>query len=148
MKKTFFLILFSAASMMLFAQQHRYNRRQSVPEEVQRSYQKDYRNYDNNPTWDMQNNQWHTRYMDREHNNRYVDVYYDRYGRRLQSQSQWDRNDLPFRVRERIRNRYRDENYAVYRIERPRRRIFFQIVFGNGDRRIYLDERGREVRYY
>jgi hypothetical protein len=147
MKKTIFLIMLSAFSMMLFAQE-RNNRRQYVPDAVQRSYQKEYRNYDNNPTWDMQNNQWHTRYMDRDHGNRYVDVYYDNYGRQLQSQREWDRNNLPWRIRERIRNRYRDENYNVYRIERPGRGIFFQITFGNGSRKVYLDERGREVRYY
>jgi len=95
----------------------------------------------------MQNNQWHTRYNDRDHGNRNVDVYYDRYGRRLQSQSEWDRNSLPPRVRERIRNRYHDDNYNVYRIERPGKGIFFQITLG-GNKRIYLDERGREVRYY
>lgn len=141
MKKTIFLILFCAGVMILSAQQYR-NR---PPDVVVRSYQKEYRVYDNNPTWDMQNNQWHTRYRDRDYN-RNVDVYYDQYGRRLQTGSEWNGNDLPVRVRERIRNRYRDENYSAYRIERPGRGIFFQITLG-GNRRVYLDERGREVRY-
>ena len=115
-------MVFCAASTMLFAQQYRHNRDRhgSVPQEVQRSYQREYPNY-NNTNWDMQNNQWHTRYNDRDHGNRNVDVYYDRNGRRLQSQSEWDRNSLPPRVRERIRNRYHDDNYNVYRIERPGR---------------------------
>jgi hypothetical protein len=146
MKKIIFLMALSTSSIVLFAQQDRYNRYQNVPEEVRRSYQRDYPNY-NNTTWDMRDNQWHTRYMDRDHNNRYVDVYYDRRGRRMRSQMDWDRNYLPVGVRERIRNRYHNDNYQVYRIERPGRGIFFQISLGN-NRVIYMDERGREVRYY
>jgi hypothetical protein len=61
------------------------------------------------------------------------------------SQTQWDRNDLPDRIRERIRSRYRTENYSAYRVERPRGRSYFQIRLGN-NRLIYLDERGRETR--
>jgi len=148
MKKTIFLIALSVSSMVLFAQNDRYNRyNRSVPPEVQRSYQRDYPDYyNNNVTWDMRNNQWHTRYMDRNHNNRYVDVYYDRRGRRVYSQYDWNRNDLPVVVRERIRRRYHNDNYNVYRIERPGRGIYFQITLGS-NRRVYLDERGREVRF-
>jgi len=61
--------------------------------------------------------------------------------------SDWNRDDLPVRVRERIRARYRADNYNVYRIERPGRGFYFQITLGN-NRRIYLDDRGREVRHY
>jgi hypothetical protein len=144
MKKTIFLISLCISSMMLFAQNDHYNR--SVPPEVQRSYQKDYPDYyNNNTTWDMRNNQWHTRYRDRDRN-RDVDVYYDRRGRRIYSQYYWDRNDLPVAVRERIRRRYHYDNYNVYRMERPGRGIYFQITLG-GNRRVYLDERGREVRF-
>src|SRR4029079_14408013 len=97
MKKKIFLIALSVSSIVLFAQNDRYNRyNRSVPPEVQRSYQRDYPDYyDDNVTWDMRNNQWHTRYMDRNHNNRYVDVYYARRGRRVYSQYDWNRNDLP-----------------------------------------------------
>ena len=144
MKKIIFLMAFCAGSMMLFAQQNRY---QNVPDEVRRSYLRDYPNYNDNNTWDMRNNEWHTRYFDRNHGNRYVDVYYDRRGRRMRSQMEWNRNDLPPRVRERIRNRYRNDNYQVYRIERPGKSIFFQISLGR-NRIVYMDERGREVRYY
>ena len=145
MKKTIFLIVFCAGSMMLFAQQNRY---QNAPDQVRRSYQREYPNYNDN-TWDMRDNQWHTRYMDRDHGNRYVDIYYDRRGRRMKSQMEWNRNDLPPQVRDRIRNRYHydNDNYQVYRIERPGRGIFFQISLGR-NRVIYMDERGREVRYY
>lgn len=147
MKKTIFLFVFCAGTMILSAQQYKRDRdRDRPPDVVNRSYQREYRNY-GNATWDVQNNQWHTRYMDRDHDNRYVDVYYDRYGRKLQSGSEWDRDRLPWRVRERIRNRYHDEDYRVYRIERPRRGVFFQITFGD-NRRVYIDQRGREVRYY
>jgi uncharacterized protein YxeA len=148
MKKIIFLMSFCASSILLFAQQ----RYQDVPEEVRRSYQRDYPDYYNNSTWDMNNNQWHTRYMDRNQR-RYVDIYYDRNGRRVRSQTEWNRTQLPSRVRDRLRSRYRNDgwyrnnNYQVYRIERPGRGIFFQLSIG-GNKVIYLDERGREVRYY
>jgi hypothetical protein len=147
MKKVFFLVVFCAGSVMLFAQQsgNNRNRAHSVPPTVQRSWQRDYPN-NNNASWDQQNNQWHTRYADRDHNNRNVDVYYDRNGRRLRSQSEWDRNDLPVAVRNRISTRYHADNYNAYRIERPGRGFFFQITLG-GNKKVYLDERGREVRY-
>ena len=145
MKKTFFLMAFCSAAMVLFAQQNS-RRNTNPPQSVQHSWQKDYPNYSNNP-WDYRNNQWHTKYQDRDHNNRNVDVYYDRNGRRVMSQSEWDRNDLPQDVRERIRTRYHAENYNAYRIERPGRGFYFQIILG-GNRKVYLDERGREVKYH
>jgi hypothetical protein len=147
MKKVIFLIVCCACSMMLFAQQNdKYH--QKAPQDVQRSWQKDYPNYNNNnESWDMRNNQWHTRYMDKDHNNRYVDVYYDKRGKRLRSESNWDRNDLPNAVRDRMRKRYHNENYKVYRIDRPGRGIFFQITWGKNNK-VYFDERGREVKYY
>jgi hypothetical protein len=144
MKKTFFLLVFCAGSTMLFAQQQRHR---SVPQAVERSWQKDYPNYNNNEPWDQRNNQWHTRYADKDHGNRNVDVYYDRNGRRLRSQSEWNQNDLPAPVRDRIRSRYRVENYNSYRIERPGKGFLFQITLG-GNRNVYLDERGREVKYH
>ncbi len=141
---------FSLATGVVFAQydrDHNRNNNNNPPSSVQRSWQKDYPNYQNN-TWDYRDSRWHTRYQDRDHNNRDVDVYYDRYGRRIMLQSQWDRNELPERVRERLRSRYHaNDNYNVYRIERPGRGFYFQITLG-GNRKIYLDERGREVRYY
>jgi len=150
MKKMFFLVLLTTGSIILFAQNDKYrdkNRKENVPAVVQQSYQRDYPNY-NNSTWDRRNNEWHTRYMDRDHGNRYVDVYYDRNGRRMLAQSDWDRDNVPVPVRDRIRKRYHDENYNVYRIERPGRGILFQITFGgNNNRKVYYDERGREVRY-
>jgi hypothetical protein len=142
MKKTIFLILFCAGSTMLFAQQSRHR---NPPTVVVHSYQKDYPNY-NNQTWDQRNNEWHTRYADRDHGNRNVDVYYDTKGRRIRSQSEWDRNDLPVAVRDRIRTHYKVENYNAYRVERPNKGFFFQISLG-GNKNVYLDERGREVRY-
>ncbi|TMI69726.1 MAG: hypothetical protein E6H09_18725 [Bacteroidetes bacterium] len=141
MKKTFLIALFCAAGMTLFAQT---NTRRYPPSSVQRSWQRDYPNRDND-AWEYRNNQWHTKYYDRDHNNREVHVYYDRYGRRVYSQTQWDRNDLPDRVRNRIRSRYRTENYSAYRVERPGGRFYFQIRLGN-NRLLYLDERGRETR--
>ena len=145
MKKTFFVIAFCAANVVLFAQNtHHHNT--NPPQSVQHSWQKDYPNYSNN-AWDYRNNQWHTKYQDRDHNNSNVDVYYDRNGHRVMSQMEWNRNDLPEVVRERVRTRYHVENYNAYRVERPGRGFYFQITLG-GNRKVYLDERGREVKYH
>src|SRR5690349_3376559 len=98
MKKMFFLFVFCASTMMLFAQQNR-NYHRNPPQSVQRSWQRDYPNYDNdNSSWEYRNSQWHRRYQDRDHNNRNVDVYYDRNGRRVMAMHEWDRNELPDRV--------------------------------------------------
>jgi hypothetical protein len=145
MKKLIFAAFLCVTSVTLFAQQQRYHR--NVPPEVQRSYQKDYPNYNDNASWDMRNNQWHTRYKDRDHNNRDVDVYYDRRGQRVMTQSRWDRDDLPANVREGISRRYHRDQYEAYRIERPGRGVFFQITLG-GNKKVYFDENGREVRHY
>ena len=96
----------------------------------------------------MQNNEWHTRYMDRENGNRNVDIYYDKYGRRIQTGREWDPVRLPASVRDRISRRYHEENYSAYRIERPGKHVFFQITLAANRKVIYIDERGREVRYY
>ena len=147
MKKTFFLVLSCSVSMILFAQKDRYNNRNNStpPPTVEKSYQKDYSNY-NHENWDMRNNRWHTRYTDRDHGNRTVDVYYDRNGRRMQSESTWNRDELPQEVKDRIRRKYHDDNYQAMRIEKPGRGFYFQITLG-GNRKVNLDERGREVRY-
>src|SRR6185295_1932967 len=148
MKKAVFLIVFCASTVMVFAKTN--NLRRYPPNSVQRSWQRDYPNYNynnNDEPWEWRNNRWHRRFRDRNNNDRNIDVYYDRSGRRLYSMSDWNRDDLPVRVRERIRARYRADNYNVYRIERPGRGFYFQITLGN-NRRIYLDDRGREVRHY
>jgi hypothetical protein len=146
MKKLSFLIVFCAGSMLVFAQDHRRGN-WNVPPTVEKSYHKDYPGSDNsNNSWDMKNNQWHTRYMDKDHN-RNVDVYYDRNGRRMQTQSEWTWNDLPKRAQDRVRSRYhnRHNNYNVSRIEKPGRTAFFQISWGNT--KIYVDANGRSVKY-
>ena len=98
MKKTFFLMAFCAGAMVLFAQENNHHHNTTPPQSVQHSWQKDYPNY-SNTTWTYTNNQWHTRYQDRDHDNRNVDVYYDRNGHRVMSQMEWNRNDLPEVVR-------------------------------------------------
>ena len=145
MKKTFFLIAFCAGAMVLFAQQNNHHNT-TPPQSVQHSWQKDYPNYSNS-TWTYTNNQWHTRYQDRDRNNRYVDVYYDKNGHRVMSQSEWDRNDLPEVVRERVRTKYHYENYHAHRIEKPGKAVYFQITLG-GNKKVYLDEKGHEVKHY
>jgi len=145
MKKTFFLIAFCAGAMVLFAQQNNHHNT-TPPQSVQHSWQKDYPNY-SNTSWNYSNNQWHTRYQDRDHNNRYVDVYYDKNGHRVMSQSEWDRNDLPEGVRERVRTKYHSENYHAHRIEKPGKAVYFQITL-SGNKKVYLDEKGHEVKHY
>ena len=145
MKKTILLVVFCAGSVILFAQNN--NSRRNPPQSVQRSWHRDYPNSDDNEAWEYRNNQWHRRYTDRDHNNRSVDVYYDRYGHHVMSQTQWDRNDLPDRVRNRIRSKYRTDNYNAFRVERPGRGFYFQITLGN-NRKVYLDAQGRDVRYH
>ena len=145
MKKTFLIVAFCVSSVMLFAQQNNNNRR-NPPQSVQRSWKKEYPNYNNdNQPWEYKNSQWHRRFTDRDHNNRNVDVYYDRNGRRTYSQSEWDRNDLPSNVRDRVRSRYRSDNYTAHRIEKPGGKFYFQITLGR-NRIVYLDDNGREVR--
>lgn len=140
-----------AGTIMLSAQEyHHHDRdrdRNQPPDVVLRSYHREFKGY-GNPTWEMQNNEWHTRYMDRENGNRNVDIYYDKYGRRIQTGREWDPVRLPAPVRDRISRRYHEENYSAYRIERPGKRAFFQITLGANRKVIYMDERGREVRYY
>jgi hypothetical protein len=145
MKKTFFLMAFCAGAMVLFAQQNNHHNT-TPPQSVQHSWQKDYPNY-SNTTWSYSNNQWHTRYQDRDHNNRYVDVYYDKNGHRVMSQSEWDRNELPEGVRERVKTKYHSENYHAHRIEKPGKAIYFQITL-SGNKKVYLDEKGHEVKHY
>jgi hypothetical protein len=150
MKKTCFLIVLCAGSIMLSAQDydhHRNRDRNQPPDVVIRSYHKEFRGY-GNPTWDMQNNEWHTRYVDKQNDNRNVDVYYDKYGRRIQTGREWDPLRLPAPLRDRISRRYHEENYSAYRIERPGKRPFYQITLAANRKVIYIDERGREVRYY
>jgi hypothetical protein len=154
MKKIMFFLLLTLSVGFVFAQKRdhdrdRDDRRNAPPLEVQKSFQRDYPNYNNTANWDWRNNQWHTRYKDREHGDRDVDVYYDRGGRRMVTQTLWDLNDLPLNVRNRMYRRYHTNDYRVYRLERPGRGITFQITFGrNNNRVVYLDERGREIRYY
>ena len=147
MKKIFLIMALCASSVLVFAQND--NHRRYPPTSVQRSWQRDYPDYNvNDNNWQWQNNRWHTRYMDRNRNH-YVDVYYDRSGRRMYERHEWNVNDVPVNVRDRIYRRYHTNNYSVYRVERPGSGFYFQISLG-GNRIIYLDERGREVRnrYY
>jgi len=144
MKKFFLILVLCTGSTIIFAQQN-WNRR-NPPAAVQRSWKKDFPGRDND-AWEWKNNHWRARYKDRDHNDRNVDVFYDKYGRRRYSQTEWDRNDLPERVQNRIRSRYRTNNYSAYRIERPSGGFYFQITLGN-NRSVYLDNQGRETTHY
>ena len=146
MKKTFFLMAFCAGAMVLFAQENNHHHNTTPPQSVQHSWQKDYPNY-SSTTWTYSNNQWHTRYQDRDHNNRNVDVYYDKNGHRVMSQSECDRNELPEGVQERVKTKYHSENYHAHRIEKPGKAVYFQITL-SGNKKVYLDEKGHEVKHY
>ena len=153
MKKICFLIVLCAGTMMLSAQDYdhyhhdRDRNRNQPPDVVVKSYSREYKGY-GNPNWDLQNNEWHTRYLDRQNGNRNVDVFYDKYGRRIQTGREWDPVRLPAAVRDRISRRYHEENYSAYRIERPGKTAFFQITLGANNKVVYMDDRGREVGYY
>jgi len=144
MKKYFLALLFCAVSTLIFGQQR--GNRKDPPQSVQRSWKKDYPNRDNEE-WEWKNNQWRTRYKDRDNNNRNVDVYYDKNGKRKYSQTEWDRRDLPARVQNRIRTRYRTDNYSAYKVQRSSGGFYFQITLGN-NRNVYLDNQGRETSHY
>lgn len=144
MKKTILLATSITVSMMVFAQQHKEHSK--VPESVRTSWQSDYpNNKDDHNSWDMRNNQWHTRYKDKDHGNRYVDVYYDKNGHRIRSKSLWNRNDLPEAVRDRMNKKYHVHNYQAYRIDRPEKGVVFQLSWGKTN--VYIDESGNEVKY-
>jgi hypothetical protein len=149
MKKIIFASLIILSSSMLYGQQNRNNNRnqRQAPSTVQQAWQKDHPN-NGNPTWQMNNGQWHARYKDQT-NNRNADTYYDSRGRQLDTHTQWDRKDVPQEVDNRVRTRYHSKNYQVTRIDRPSNPSLFQIILGGGTSRrtVYLDERGNEVRY-
>ena len=82
--------------------------------------------------------------MRRAYQNDYPD-YYDHDGHRALSRTEWSRSDLPEAVRDRLRKDYHARHYTAYRIERPDRDIVFEINWG--DRKLYLNELGREVEF-
>ena len=141
MKKILLAIALCAGTTFVFAQKHKEEKR-NVPDAVRHSFQKDHPDY-NNTTWSMKNNEWHTMYRNKD--KKYVNVYYDKRGRFIQSDSRWDRDDLPQAVQNRMRKRYHSGNYNVYRIERPNR-VFFQLSWGN--HKVYMNKEGHEVKYY
>lgn len=137
--KTIFFSLLLLCSTTLFAQvDHR-------PTSVRRGFEKDYPSV-SNAQWEMRSGQWHGNF--RDNNNRNVDVYYDRYGKRMDSRIAWNRNDFPKDLDTRVHSRYHvNGDYQVFRIERPRSTPLFEIRIG-GRKPIYMDEHGTERRYY
>ena len=117
---------------------------QNVPSSVRRSFQKDYPSV-NNAQWAQKSGQWHATY--RDNSNRDVDAYYDRYGKRQETHIAWDRKDVPPQLDNRVYNRYHSRDYNVYRIERPRSKPLFEIRIGS-KKPVYMDEQGREQKYY
>ena len=116
--------------------------------QVQLSFQRDYPDA-RDVRWIQTNDQWHATYRDSYDRNN--DAYYDQYGRRWDTHTDWDRKDLPRNVDDRFNRRYRhDGEYRVVRIERPAYRPLFEIRFQSGtrDRTIYMNEQARRRRYH
>ena len=59
----------------------------------------------------------------------------------------WDRKDVPPDLDKTIYRRYHSHHYTAYRVERPGAAVLFQIKIGGG-KIVYLDEKGREKKYY
>ena len=113
--------------------------------QVQLSFQKDYPDVQN-VRWDQDNDQWHGNYRDSR--NRNMDVYYDNYGNRRSTHTEWDRKDVPEEVNNRVNRRYHTNGeYRVERIERPSYRPLFQIRIGTRSP-VYMDDGGRRRRYH
>jgi hypothetical protein len=151
MKKIILMLLFAAVGLMAVAQSGKYkvkngHIKRKAPSTVIQSYQKDYPTYyNNNTTWEWRNNAWHTRYRDTDHNNRNVDVYYDNNGNRVVTESDWDNDDVPATLRDKIKTSYNTQNYKVYRIDRPTTGTVYRVSL-NG-KRYYYDENGNIVSY-
>ena len=142
--KTVIFSLLLLSSTTLLAQVNR-NNDDRRPMAVRRSFERDYPSV-TNVQWGLRNGQWEGTY--RDNNNRQVMVHYDRYGRRIDSHIAWDRNEVPQDIDRSVNRRYHaNSNYQVFKIERPRSQPLFQIRIGTR-RPIYMDERGRERKYY
>ena len=148
MKRVIFLSLISlATACQVIAQEGRHH----APSAVRHSFQRDYPEA-GNAQWSQNNGQWSASFTDRSPDDRGEMVaHYDRYGSHVDSHIPYDRNDVPQAVVERTRSRYpdaRDENYT--RIERPRGEALFQVNLHERGRhrRIYMDDNGRERKYY
>jgi hypothetical protein len=133
--KKLLLPLLLISSTMVFAQNT----------QVQLSFQRDYPDVQD-VRWDQTNDQWHGSYRDGR--NRNMDVYYDNYGNRRETRTEWDRRDVPTNVDSRINRRYHTNGeYRIQRIERPAYRPLFQIRIGTR-RPVYMDDGARRRRYY
>jgi hypothetical protein len=149
MKKTIFSLLL-LSSTIAFAQRryHDNNRDNNTPPStVQQTFQRE--NPNQNANWNYRNNEWHATYKD--NNNRQAETYYDRNGRRRDSHINWDRNEVPRDLDDRINRTYHTRNYNAVRIERPNSQPLFQISLnlgGGRNRTVYMDEQGRQKQYY
>jgi hypothetical protein len=167
MKKIIFSLMLLISSTVLYAQEREkerdrdrnkekeyrddrnYNARGNVPSNVWNSFHRDYPNADN-PRWDRNGRGWVATYQDRNYNNREVQSYYDRKGRRMDSHTAWDRRDMPGDFDQRFTNRYHPQgDYRVYRIDRANGPIVYQVIMDDGGRTrtIYTDQYGNEIKY-
>lgn len=147
MKKTIFALLLLCSSMAFAQRRYDNNRNNNTPPAtVQQNFQRE--NPNQNAKWNYRNNEWHATYQD--NNNRNVETYYDRTGRRRDSHIAWNRTDVPRDLDDRINKRYHTTNYNAVRIERPNSQPLFQISLNMGrgrNRTVYMDEQGRERQY-
>jgi hypothetical protein len=156
--KTIIFSLLLLSGTTLFAQNdRRYNNNNSynsngnynayqAPQRVRQGWQRDHAD-NSNPQWEKRRKHWDAHYIDQANHN--VDAYYDKRGRLVDTHRELDRNDIPADFDDRIRSRYRTNNYRVTRIDRPGSTSLFQIILnlGSGSRTVYWNEQGNEVRY-
>lgn len=138
------LLLLTSAS---FGQNR--GRNEEPPTNIRRSFEKDNSN-SRNTQWTKSSSNWHASYKD--NNNRNVDTYYDRNGKRMATNREITRNEVPKNVDTKVRNLYhpKGNNYTVKKIERPNSPSLFQIILQlatGGSRTVYMDDQGRQKQY-
>ena len=118
------------------------------PPAVQQRFQKDHPASKGASWQHSSSQQWHARVTDPASNRQY-DSYYNKNGKQVDSHQPLERNEVPPNVDTHIRGRYHADDYAATRIERPGHSVIFQVDIRqkNKHRKIYTDDRGREMKY-
>lgn len=147
MKKVMFLtlIVWAVTSQLIAQDGHR-----RAPENVQRSFQRDYPEAQN-PKWSSSHSQWHANFADHSQYDRGEMVaHYDQYGHHVDSHIPYDRNDVPSAVVQRTESNYPGgRDYTYTRIEHPGRQPLFQVNLNmqGKNKTLYLDDNGRRKTY-
>src|SRR5438270_6814637 len=97
--------------------------------------------------WDRTGKNWRAYYMDPKEE-KMVDTYYDKRGRRVDTHVPVGRNVLPDSFRKSIEMQYHPLRYQVTRIDRPKGESVFQVVLHDANDRtttIYCDREGKPI---